>query len=89
MRKDYGCGSRQRWVLNTACVRNLEANEEEMTESEGVNKESKARKRGRHRLVERTGLQGGEQESKPQDCREDSEQRTENEKGRWENIDNC
>ena len=49
MHKDYVCRGRQRTLLNTACVRNLEANEEEMKESEGVNKETKERERGRHR----------------------------------------
>lgn len=56
MCKDYGCRGRQRTVLNTACVKNLEANEEEITEPERVNEETRERKRGRHRQVERTGI---------------------------------
>lgn len=42
-----GCGSRgrQRTVLNRICVRNLEANGEEIKESEGTNKETKERQR--------------------------------------------
>lgn len=46
-----GCGSRgrQRTVLNRTCVRNLEANEDEIKESEEINKETKERKRGSSR----------------------------------------
>lgn len=46
MHQDYDCRGRQRIVLNAAYVRNLEANEEEMKESEGVNKATKERKGG-------------------------------------------
>lgn len=46
-----------------------------MKESEGMNKEIKERKRGRCREVDRTGIQCGAQGTKPQDYREDSEQR--------------
>lgn len=47
MHKDYGCRGRQRTVLNTACVKNLEVNEEEITKSERENKETKQEQRSR------------------------------------------
>lgn len=43
-----GSRSRQRIVLNKTCVRNLEANEEEIKKSEEMKKDTKEKKRQDH-----------------------------------------
>lgn len=84
---DYGCKGRQRTVWKLACVKNLEANEEE---SEAVNKEMKSRIKVSHRWVERPEIQCGAQGTNHRTAeRVQNNGRKENEKGRWENIDYC